>query len=82
MADLVQQEVDNHQHEEEQCNTNDGNPSSLIDQIYKQLVCTIVFYYVDYPWDNKSVSVRLYGVLLIHIFPVGFRDVLEGSFGK
>lgn len=81
MADLIQQKADDdHRHKEDQCNTNDGNTSSLIDQIYKQLVCTVVFHYIDYPWDSKSVSVRLDDVLFIHIFLImPLRNLVDSN---
>ncbi len=45
MADVDKQNDD----QQEQYNTKDNNISLLIEQIYEQLVCIIVFYYIEYP---------------------------------
>jgi hypothetical protein len=43
MAHIKQQNID----QEEQYNMNDNNISSLIKQIFEQLVCTMEFYYLE-----------------------------------
>ncbi len=73
-----------HNDQQEQCNTNhDNNISSLIEQIYEQLVCIIVFFYIEYPWISESSSIRLVDVCLYIFYPLGFtmplRDLLESN---
>jgi hypothetical protein len=80
MADVDKHNID----QQEQSSINDNNISSLFEQIYEQLVCIIVFYYLEYPWNRKSASIRYVDILLIHILsPLGFmislKDLLESN---
>ncbi len=71
-------------HQQEQGITNDDNISSLIEQISEQLVCIMVFYYGEYPWNRTSASILDWMMFSLYIrFPLGLtillRNLLESK---
>jgi hypothetical protein len=79
---MTDRQKHNDHHQEEQCNPSDDNISLLIEEIYEQLVCTIVFCLVRHPWNNNQFQYGVDDVWLIHSFSLKLNDTLRKAFGK